>query len=152
MAKLLERIVALHLFNHLTVIILFDPLQSGFRKFQSTETALVKVANDLLMASDSGATSVLMLLDLRSVFDTVDHSLLLTPLERVFGVSGTALKWLRSYFIDRSQCVSMGGYRSVISSVSTGVPQGSVLGPLLFNIYLSHLGRLLRSLAPSLFN
>ncbi len=67
-------------------------------------------------------------------------------LKRVFGVSGTALKWLRSYLTDRSQFVSMGGYRSEISSVSTGVPQGSVLGPLLFNIYLSPLGQLLRSL------
>ncbi len=132
--------------NHLTVNNLFEPLQSGFRKFHSTETALVKVTNDLLMASDSGATSVLILLDLRAAFDTVDHSLLLTHLEIMFGVSGTALKWLRSYFTDRSQFVSMGGYRSDISSVSTGVPQGSVLGPLLFNIYLSPLGHLLRSL------
>ncbi len=146
LAKLLERIVASHLCNHLTVNNLFEPLQSGFRKFHSTETALVKVTNDLLMASDSGATSVLILLDLRAAFDTVDHSLLLTHLEIMFGVSGTALKWLRSYFTDRSQFVSMGGYRSDISSVSTGVPQGSVLGPLLFNIYLSPLGHLLRSL------
>ncbi len=134
MAKLLECIVASHLCDHLTVNNLFEPLQSGFRKFHSTETALVKVTNDLLMASDSGATSVLILLDLRAAFDTVDHSLLLTCLERMFGVSGTALKWLQSYFTDRSQFVSMGGYRSVISSVSTGVPQGSVLGPLLFTL------------------
>lgn len=108
LAKLLERIVAFHLCNHLTVNNLIEPLQSGFRKFHRIETALVNVTNDLLMASDSGATFVLILLDLRATFDTMDHSLLLTCLERVFGVSGTALKWLQSYFTERSQFVSIG--------------------------------------------
>uniref|UniRef100_A0A8C1MC95 Reverse transcriptase domain-containing protein n=1 Tax=Cyprinus carpio TaxID=7962 RepID=A0A8C1MC95_CYPCA len=146
MAKILERVVAFHLRNHLAINNLFDPLQSGFRKFHSTETALVRVTNDLLMASDSGAIFILILLDLRAAFNTVDHSLLLARLEQDFGVSGTALKWFKSYFTDRSQFVSMGGFRSEISPVFTGVPQGSVLGPLLFNIYLAPLGQLLRSL------
>lgn len=108
--------------------------------------ALVKVINDLLMASDSGVISILILLDLRAAFDTVDHSLLLARLEKDFGLSGTTSKWFKCYFTDRSQFVSMGGFRSEISSVFAGVPQGSVLGPLLFNIYLAPLGQLLRSL------
>ncbi len=98
LAKLLERIVASHLCNHLTVNNLFEPLQSGFRKFHSTETALVKVTGDLLMASDTGATSVLILLDLSATFDTVDNSLLLTRLERVFGVSGDCLEMVAVIF------------------------------------------------------
>ncbi len=146
LAKILERVVASQLCSHLTTNNLFEPLQSGFRKFHSTETALVKVPNDLLMASDSGATSLLILLDLRAAFDTVDHGLLLTRLESVFGVSGKVLNWFKSYFTDRSQFISMSGFRSDTCSVLTGVPQGSILGPLLFNIYLSPLGHLLRTL------
>lgn len=112
----------------------------------STETALVKVVNDLLLASDSGSLSILILLDLSSAFDTVDHMVLLNRLETVFGVSGTVLDWFRSYFMGRSQFVFMDGSRSDVDPVCTGVPQGSVLGPLFFSIYIHPLGQLLRSL------
>ncbi len=103
LAKILERVVALQLHNHLIVNNLFEPLQSGFRKFHSTETALVKVTNDLLLASDSGSLSILILLDLSAAFDTVNHIRLLNRLENVFGVSETVLTWFRSYLTDRQQ-------------------------------------------------
>ncbi len=138
--------VASQLISHLTENNLFEPLQSGFRKFYSTETALVKVTNDLLIASDSGYFSILILLDLSAAFDTVDHLVLITRLETDFGVSDIALNWFRSYLSDRKQFVSMGGFRSKIGVVQSGVPQGSILGPLLFNIYIFTLGQLLRSL------
>ncbi len=140
LAKILERVVALQLHNHLIVNNLFEPLQSGFRKFPSTETALVKVTNDLLIASDFGSLSILILLDLSAAFDTVNHIRLLNCLENVFGVSETVLTWFRSYLTDRQQFVYMKG------PVRMGVPQGSILGPLLYSIYIFPLGLLLRSL------
>ncbi len=99
----------------------------------------------MLIASDSGYFSILILLDLSAAFDTVDHLVLITRLDTVFGVS-IALNWFRSYLSDRKQFVSIGGFRSKIGVVQSGVPQGSILGPLLFNIYIFTLGQLLRSL------
>ncbi len=145
-AKILERIVASQLNTHLIDNNLFEPLQSGFRKLHSTETALVKVTNDLLIAADSGYLSILVLLDLSAAFDTVDHAVLLTRLETVFGVTDTVLNWFTSYLSDRRQFVSLGGCRSKVGSVKFGVPQGSILSPLLFSMYIFPLGQLLRSL------
>ena len=87
-----------------------------------------------------------MLLDLSAAFDTVDHTLLLERLNSFIGLSGAALNWFHSYLTDRTQHVSLGGTSSKSTAVSCGVPQGSVLGPLLFRIYLLPLGLLLRSL------
>ncbi len=127
MAKILEGVVAFQLHNHLTVNNRFESYQSGFQKLHSTETALVKVTNDLLLASDSGSVSILILLDLSAAFDTVDYTVLLSQLEVVFGVTETALDWFRSYLTDRSHFVFMDGHRSEVGPVSTGVPQGSLL-------------------------
>ncbi len=109
-----------------------EHLQSGFRTFHSVETALVKITNDLQIASDSGCLSILVLLDLSSAFDTVDHILLITCLETVFGVSDTVLEWFRSYLTDRKQFVTLGGFRSEVGFVKSGVPQGSIFWPLAF--------------------
>lgn len=87
----------------------------------------------LLMASDSGRLS-LLILDLIAAFDTIDHSILITRLETIFGVSDSALKWVKSYLSDRKQFVVMGDCKSEVSVVHSGVPQGSVLGPLLSSI------------------
>lgn len=133
--------VAAQLNKHLIENNLFKPQQSEFRKLHSTETALVKVTNDLLIASNS--MSILILLDLTSAFDTIDYALLLNRIEHVFGLSETVLDWFKSYFTYCSQFVFMGGHRSRVGSIHTGVPQGSVLGPLLFSMYIYPLGQLL---------
>ncbi|TWW58969.1 hypothetical protein D4764_06G0004990 [Takifugu flavidus] len=102
-SKVLEKVVVTQLLQHLQRNSLFEMFQSGFRAHHSTETALLKVTNDLLIASDHGLVSMLVLLDLSAAFDTVDHSILLQRLEHVIGIKGTALDWFRSYLSDRYQ-------------------------------------------------
>ena len=121
-----------------------EVFQSGFSPVHSTKTALVKVLNDVLLASDSGYISVLMRLDLSAAFDTVDHLILLHRLENIVGICGQALSWLRSYLSDRYQFVSFNNRNSHQSRVRYGVSQGSVLGPLLFSLYMLPLGQIIR--------
>ena len=111
---------------------LLEPFQSAYRKCHSTETALLRVVNDLLQASDSGCTSILSLLDLSAAFDTADHSTLITRLHSTFGCSGT--DWFISCLICRTLSVFV-GHKSTPAVLKWGVSQGSVLGPLLFTLY-----------------
>lgn len=135
LSKLLERIVAQQLHYFLSTTDALPYFQSAYRRFHSTETALLKVFSDICRAIDDGNTCLLGLLDLSSAFDTVDHNILLARLEVNFGITGTALQWFRSYLTDRTQSVCIAGHRSRISILRSGVPQGSVLGPLLFLLY-----------------
>ena len=101
MSKLLEKVVASQLMPHLNRYNLFSNFQSAYRPGHSTETALLKVVNDLLLAMDEGKLSVLVLLDLSAAFDTIDHDILLHRLQHVFGIQGTVLSWFRSYLTKR---------------------------------------------------
>uniref|UniRef100_A0A8C5AGY4 Reverse transcriptase domain-containing protein n=1 Tax=Gadus morhua TaxID=8049 RepID=A0A8C5AGY4_GADMO len=144
-SKIIEKVVLQQLNHFMASTVCYDTFQSGFRPLHSTETALIKVVNDIRLNTDSGKTSILMLLDLSAAFDTVDHTLLLERLENWVGLSGTVLNWFRSYLQNRNYFVSIGDFVSESTNVTCGVPQGSILGPSLFNIDMLPLGQIMQN-------
>ena len=143
-SKVLEKVVAAQLTSHLTEHHLLETFQSAYRQHHSTETALLRVQNDILCALDSQCTVLLLLIDLSAAFDTVDHQILLQRLETCFGLSGNVLHWFTSYLNCRQQCVSLKNVKSETQGLLWGVPQGSVLGPILFSLYVSPLAAVIR--------
>ncbi len=142
-SKLIERAAAEQLIEHLKLNDLYDKLQSAYRKYHSTETALLKAKDDIMMIMDNQKVAILLLLDLSAAFDTIDHDTLLNRMEKRCGISGTALKWFRSYLSERSSHVRIGQCKSTNRPLKYGVPQGSVLGPILLCIYTSPLGEII---------
>src|SRR6218665_1122886 len=149
LSKLLERVVSTQLTEYLSSAGLLPVHQSAYRKCHSTETALLKVVTDLTEAIDAGDHALLGLLDLSAAFDTVDHDVLAERLSKTYGIHSTALDWLRSYLCDRRQTILFDGVFSTVRYLCCGVPQGSVLGPLLFLLYTADLGELAASLGLS---
>ena len=101
---------------------------------------MLKVNNDILRTVDDGFCAILVLLDLSAAFDTIDHCTLLKRLEDEVGLKGSVLKWFRSYLQDRTFNVQIGSCSSSSSPITCGIPQGSILGPLLFSLYMLPLG------------
>ena len=145
LSKLIERVVAVRLGNHLKDNGLYELLQSAYQAEHSTETALVKVQNDLLKAVDKDGAAVLVLLDLSAAFDTIDHAILINTLRDRFGITSSALQWIKSYLSGRFQTVIINGAHSRKVSLEFGVPQGSGLGPLLFVLYAQPVADIIRS-------
>ena len=133
-SKVLEKVVLSQLQEHLYENNLFEVKQSAYTKGHSVETAVLSVLNGLLTDADDKQVS-LTLLDLSAAFDTLDHSVLLKRLEITFGVRGTVLHWFSSYVSERVQSVIVDGSVSDHCPLLYGVPQGSVLGPVLFTLY-----------------
>ena len=134
-SKVIEKGISGRLNEHLINISLFDPLQSPYRDKHSTETALIKVQNDILSALDTGVSAILLMLDLPAAFDTIDHDILLSRLCNVYGITGNALDWFRSYLTGMIQRVVIEDSVSVDQELDFGVPQGSVLGPRIYSMY-----------------
>ena len=121
-----------------------DMYQSAYRKHHSTETALWWVTNDIKFAIDSKKDTILIRINLSSSFDTIDHSIILSKLELRYGITSVVLEWFRSYLYGRVQRVNIDENLSPLYLLTTGVPQGSVLGPLLFSLYVQPLGGIIR--------
>lgn len=143
-SKILEKVVASQLTSYLKNNGLLEPHQSVYRQGHSTETTLLSVQNDITLAVGQKKIVLLTLLDLSAAFDTVSHSILLRILEQC-GINGNVLDWLSSYLNYRKQAVRVQSHTSAPASLECGVPQGSVLGPVLFTVYTASLGKLLRS-------
>ena len=148
-SKLVERIVCQQLNAYLCEHNLLPPLQSAFRVNHSTEIATLKIASDILDSADTGHVTILALLDLSAAFDTVDHDILLQRLACTYGIGGIVLRWIRSFLTGRVQIVNYAGKRSVTSTLTCGVPQGSVSGPILYNLYTADVIRIAQSFGVS---
>ena len=139
MSKIVEKLVSGQLVGYLQSNNLMPRFQSAYRRHHSTETALLRVISDIVGAVDRGCVTLLGLLDLSAAFDTVDHTILLDRLRIRFGVGGGVLGWIRTFLVGRTQQVLYMGRLSSIGRLDFGVPQGSVLGPLLFLLYTAEL-------------
>ena len=144
LSKLIEKVIAERLVSHMQENGKVEKFQSAYKANHSTETALLRVYNDMLISIDHSRGATLVLLDLSSAFDTIDHEVLFNIWQDTFGISGSALSLLKSYLHGRSQCVQIEGISSEYAKLVCGVPQGSVLGPLNFCMYMYPIGSILR--------
>ena len=135
LSKVLERLVINQLMNHIKSNGLQELYQSAYKSMHSTESALLKVTSDILEIIDKKEVCLLTLLDPSAAFDTIDHDILLKRLNLTFGLSDTVLLWFKSYLSERFQSVGIGISSSHKLPLNVGVPQGSVLGPILFTLY-----------------
>ena len=140
-----DKIVLSHVSSYLNSHNLYNTCQSAYRPVHSTETALLKVVNDLFFSLNKGNISVLALLDFSSAFDTIDHTILVHRLHTDFGLTDAVLQWFSSYLTDRTHYVSLCNHCSYFAPVHSGVPQGSVLGPMLFTMYTKPLSAIIDS-------
>ena len=143
-SKLVERVVASQLNDHVTSNGLENVSQSAYKQGHSTETALLSIKNEVHLALARGEATAVVLLDQSAAFNTIDHSTLIECLSSWFGVGGVVLDWFRSYLSDRYQCIKIGSVLSDAKRLLYGVPQGSVLGPILFSLYTTPLSNVIR--------
>ena len=144
-AKILEKLVFSQVSSYINSHNLCNTCQSTYRPGHSTETALPRVVNDLFLSLNKGNISVLALLDLSSAFDTIDHPILVHRLHTDFGFTDAVLQWLSPYLTDRTHYVSVSNNCSAFTPVHSGVPHGSVIGPMLFTMYIKPLSAIIDS-------
>ena len=137
-SKLLERVVSDQIVDHFHKYNLFSQKQSGFRHGYSTQDVLLHVVNSCSKAIDCGQYTGAVFVDLAKAFDCVDHAILLKKLTG-YGICGGVHSWLKSFLCGRTQQVVFKGNLSSKGPITVGVPQGSILGPLFFSIYVNDL-------------
>jgi hypothetical protein len=144
LSKLVEKLVSTRITVHMQQNKLSEKFQSAYRENHGTETALLRVQNDILRSLDNHNAVFLVLLDLSAAFDTIDHEILCERLRNNIGISGTALAWIKSYLTDRHQSVCIDKSLSSSIRLKYGVPQGSVLGPRFFTVYSAPIADIVR--------
>ncbi len=135
-SKIFEKVVQSRLLSYLYSNNILCNNQFGFRKNHSSYMALIELYDKISLAIDNKEFAIGIFIDLSKAFDTLDHNILIKKLEH-YGIRGKALDWFRSYLFNRKQCVSLNGVMSDYKSITYGVPQGSILGPLLFILYIN---------------
>ena len=133
-----ERIIYDQVYGYLTKNNLISSQQSGFRSVHSTVIALLEATNNWAFNIDKGSVNAVVFLDLKKAFDTVDLTILLSKLFE-YGIRGIAYEWVRSYLVNRNQQCFVNGSLSNSQSLTCGIPQGTILGPLLFTLYINDL-------------
>ena len=149
-AKVLERIVYNQLYGYLSMNNLISSQQSGFRSLHSTVTALLHATDNWTFNIDKGNINTVVFLDLKKAFDTVDHDILLSKLE-AYGIKDSTYNFFKSYLNIRTQKCVLNGSISESKSLAFGIPQGTILGPLLFILYINDLPNCLENSEPQMY-
>ena len=136
LSKVIEKIVHKKIYNHLLQWNLLEERQGGFRPGHSTVSTCSYFTNDLYLANNNNEITIAVFIDAMKAFDTVNHQILIKKLKK-YGISGNLLAWIEGYLTDRKQCTIANNVISSNENIVCCVPQGSVLGPLLFLIYIN---------------
>ena len=136
LSKIIEKAAAFQWVKYLNKYDLLDPNQSAYREYHSTTTALLKITDDILESLEDSEINIMIFLDFSKAFDTVNHRLILEKL-KILGFDSPSCAWIKSYLSNRYQCVKIGENVSEWKLIKNGVPQGSIIGPLLFTILTS---------------